>query len=187
MTNDATSSTTGTRSDDLLLQFIFSNVNDWLKFGEAKNGAIFTFDSALMVAMLSAYPLDKLRPLSSYVHVCLTLALLFLVASAFFSLLSFLPKLSIPVSSDETIRADDNILYFGHLKNYTPDGLLVRLEIDSGNQTKLQRDFAVQIVTNSQIAWRKYRHFSISAWLLLGALLSPLLSAAICAIVALIE
>ncbi|MCP4218773.1 MAG: hypothetical protein GY765_29345, partial [bacterium] len=37
------------------LKSIFANVNDWLKFAEAKNAALVAFNSAIIFAVLSVF------------------------------------------------------------------------------------------------------------------------------------
>ena len=68
---------------DELLEKIFSNVNSWLNFAEAKNAANVGFVVACLAAIFSLEDMNALL-----YTICF-----FLVISGMFSLISFLPKL----------------------------------------------------------------------------------------------
>lgn len=73
---------------DELLEKIFSNVNSWLNFAEAKNAANVGFVVACLAAIFSLEDVNALLLNALLYTICI-----FLVISGMFSLISFLPKL----------------------------------------------------------------------------------------------
>jgi hypothetical protein len=95
------------------------------------------------------------------------------------SLMSFLPRLRVPWSlPKKRIDDSDNLLFFGHIANYTVEGYLSALaksfETGAAIPSKLEKYYAEQIIINSQISLYKFRCFTLGIWLTLSAFLTPL-------------
>tara|TARA_R110002072_G_scaffold284396_5_gene448668 strand:+ start:1308 stop:1832 length:525 start_codon:yes stop_codon:yes gene_type:complete len=151
-----------------------TKTNDWLKFAEAKNGALIALDCAVMLGVL--------RVTSSIDEISLPLLLyvtsLFILSgiSLSISLASFLPRLKKPFwITISKKKESDNPFYFGDACKYSAHEYLQLLNIEGGSDNKRFLEKAAdQIVTNSKIAFMKYRLFTTAAWLFLSAILTPL-------------
>lgn len=158
------------------LSGIFANVNYWLKFAEAKNAALFAATSAMFFGIISlAQGFTNLpSELIAYLVVCE----IFLVVSAAFTLLSFIPRVKIPfITKLEKPVDDDNLLFYGDIAKYDAEAYLKKLvETNLDDTSKLERDYADQIIINSRITLWKYRYFNIAMWLTLSVIATPIMS-----------
>jgi Family of unknown function (DUF5706) len=165
------------------LRVIFQNVNEWLKFAEAKNAVLLAFSGTAMTATLAV--LATVQNLPNSLRVGLLGATVLLCVCAFFCAWSFLPKTNLEKilwSRSNSFQAmkpqvEDNLYYFGHLRKYNSATLL-----DSVNQGYLNgaaslpygkeaQDLASQIVVNASIAFRKYQFFTYGAYCLVISIL----------------
>ncbi|NJK53198.1 MAG: hypothetical protein HC849_16920 [Oscillatoriales cyanobacterium RU_3_3] len=161
------------------LTVIFHNVNDWLKYAEAKNAILLAFAGAGLTANVTLLTVAQNLPASLRFGLIISTSLLCLCA--FLCSLSFLPKtdlekiLWIRTSPSRRLALqsnDDNFYYFGHLRKYTPDELLGAInKLYLGDIIQLPyekecRDIAAQITVNSEIAFLKFRFFTYSSYLL---------------------
>ncbi|WP_310485136.1 Pycsar system effector family protein [Chamaesiphon sp. VAR_48_metabat_403] len=162
---------------------IFQNVNDWLKFAEAKNAVLLAFAGAGMTATLTV--LVSAQNLFNSLRWGLISATILLCVCAFLCILSFLPKtdlekiLRLRLSQSEQPKPEDNLYFYGHLKKYQAEELLDRL-----NQTYLSdspvsqpyskeaKDLAVQVTINSGIAFIKFEIFRYAVYTLAAAIIS---------------
>lgn len=159
---------------DELLEKIFSNVNSWLNFAEAKNAANVAFVVACIAAIFSFGDMNYLM-----YAICI-----FLIVSGICSLLSFIPYLG-----DKTMRKTclffkkrnkrvngDNLMFFEDIKSYFGKTYIeqvckVYLGEEKYNPTKYQRDLSNEIVYNSHIASRKYKLFKVAVYIDIAAFL----------------
>ena len=150
---------------DELLYKIFSNVNLWLNFAEAKNAANIAFVIAFTAAIFSLHNMN----------VILYTASILLIVSGIGSLISFLPRLGNKVSKNRYIffknkkkkETADNLIFFETIKEYSGDTYIEQLskkyfDENKYNPTKYQIDLSDEIVYNSDIVSRKYKFFKIS-------------------------
>src|SRR4028119_877820 len=102
-------------NDDL--KYIFTNVNDWLKFAEAKNAGLLALNVAATIGLLEV---DKklFDPLPSTYGILL---IAFCVSSAIciYSILPYLrwikSHVKLGASDFSTKKADLNVLFFGDI------------------------------------------------------------------------
>ncbi|MDO8587212.1 MAG: DUF5706 domain-containing protein [Armatimonadota bacterium] len=150
------------------LSYIFGLTNDWLRFAEAKNGALFAFSSASAMAVLSLTPYST-SGLSNGGALFLYSSVL-LMWSALLCLKSFLPQTNPKkVLSDRKCdkpSVEDNLYFFGHIQKYSPNGLAQAiaerycLQADYTPQdNKSDVDLAAQAIINARIASGKYSLF----------------------------
>lgn len=156
------------------LQYIFENINNWLNFAEAKNGALIAINASVIMGIVTD---DKIP------RNCIVVTLLILLAiSLFHSLLSFVPltgnmaekRLEYWCSKS---KAGRNLYLYSYIAkkyglndseyvNYYND-----LKQDAGLTTDTineDKKYLVQeIIYNSKIVCRKYGLFS-RALLFLG-------------------
>lgn len=176
------------------LTTIFQNVNDWLKFAEAKNAVLLVFSSSGVTAIVTLVTANP--KLSSLSTISLLIATFLLCISSLICALSFLPKTDINrflwvidnSSKKLTSQGRDNLYYFGDLQKYNPTELL-----DAFNKFYLKNrlktpydkewnDLAAQIIINSKITITKLRLFAFSLYLLItsiGFILTALIIAII--------
>lgn len=152
------------------LNNIFININDWLKYSEAKNGILFALNGGVIMGVVSL-----LGDSSFKVPIIINLVAVpcFLV-SLVVLLISFLPvvnKLIINTEQNETKNQDDiNLFFYGDLRKLNAEALLTKLynsvDLDiEGNISKLQQNLADQIITNSSITYNKLMFFRIALYL----------------------
>ena len=104
--------------------------------------------------------------------------------SAAICLASFVPCLSSDkFTDDDTALPAPNLIYFGDISKFTPDQYLeylgdVYTESTHDAISSIERDYAIQIVTNSTITVKKYRLFSIGVMFTLIGLAGPLFALA---------
>lgn len=141
------------------LKAVFENVCHWLEFAEAKNAALIAFNIAVVAAIMT---LNSISTISA-------LLILLCLSSVFVSILSFLPNVNLPDISRSP--HSNNLLYYSDIAQYSPEKYLAdfatkyyQIEIQLSKNLLLD-DYASEIVANSRIAVKKYRCFTIAAWL----------------------
>ncbi|MBS9393835.1 MAG: hypothetical protein HEQ29_12015 [Dolichospermum sp. LBC05a] len=166
---------------------IFQNVNEWLKFAEAKNGVLLAFSGAAITATITL--LATAQNIPNSLNFGLLLTTIFLCICALICSLSFLPKTNLEdllwlrdrqnkkSHSQDPIK--DNFWYFGHLQKYKPDELLEVLNEPyfkgSVDITKVEykeyKDIAAQITINAEIAFLKFEVFTYAIKVLIASIL----------------
>jgi hypothetical protein len=163
---------------DEKLQYIFSNINDWLKFAEAKSATLIACNGALIFGisrLISSFDING----GYLLYLIVISALCILSISICF--LSIIPSLSMPWDKKPSGVSDtDNLLYFSDIAKYTPlaylKALKDKLELKDSEFTGYQKDLSNQVIVNSVIADKKYRAFQKAIWLTLAAVMSPVLA-----------
>jgi hypothetical protein len=148
---------------------IFTLINDWLKYAEAKNAVILAFYGAAITAIITY--LSAVNTILVSIKLGLEISLAFFGFSSIFTIISFLPK----TDSDKyfwklfhksknmiTDTDNDSFYFFGHLRKYVdlknkqpnPDKLLdaitqYYLHQNSITYSKEARDICTQIINNS--------------------------------------
>lgn len=143
-----------------LLEKIFSNINDWLHFAEAKNAANIALVGAFITAIFNTENINIL----SYL-ICIIL-----VVSGVCSLISFIPRIEEKTDATEKKTAnneldEENLLFYENIKMYSANVYLRKIimmyfdnnkEIEIG---KYQIDLSNEIIYNSGIVSIKYTCF----------------------------
>jgi hypothetical protein len=149
------------------LDSIFKNVNDWLKFAEQKNAALLLLNGGMVWGVTRILNGTARVPDISY---WLNLSAYSLtVISALICIISFLPILQQSWFKPEETSTSDNCLYFAHSAKYEALEFLKLLAKKLGYENKktsftaFETDLAKQIVTNSEIAFDKYKRFRLAA------------------------
>lgn len=159
------------------LKDIFDNVNNWLKFAEAKHAMIIAFNSSLIFGLSNFY-----EKTNNTFSICclLLLAQTMLFISTVISVISFIPRLKIPdmgLFKLEPISANDNLLFFSHIAKYTTNEYYEKIKQfseDNKFNEKFDMQYVYQIIINSKITHIKFKQFEISSWFLISAFLTPL-------------
>jgi len=142
------------------LKYIFSNVNDWLKFAEAKHGGLILLNSAIIIGVISVLPDSKL--FDSYSAAA---SLAICGCSILISLASQFPTTS-NLLIGASNKANPNIYFFEDLSKMSLDGFLLeyRRSYPDFKPTASDENLVNQILVNSRIATSKFRTFKICCY-----------------------
>lgn len=160
-----------------LLESTLKQVVDWLRFAEAKNGALVAIGCATIFGVLRLY---STFPSGSALIELYVLSFTILVASSIIlSLTSFIPMTSPPFwITMPSIKEGDNPLFFGHACKYSKRSYLELFnqyrEFGPHKESQIELDICDQIVNNSKISFIKYRVFSYAVFCFLAGVLTPL-------------
>ena len=161
------------------LKFIFSNVNEFLRFAEAKNAMIIAFNAGSIYGISQTYALEIVKSWE-FMKVYMTISIVLLVFSTIISLLSFVPKLKI-IKKGFFSEDASNVLFFEYLKNKTSAEILKEVnDLKEESYSTFEKDIAEQIKQNSLIASRKYSYFTIAVWLTIAAYITFPLAGIFC-------
>ncbi|GAB3515855.1 hypothetical protein [Emticicia fontis] len=159
------------------LKYIFSNINDWLKFAEAKHGALITFNTAAIFGVLQLWGAStQYKELGIFIVIIFSLSILL-------SLYSFIPVFSSKVdcitdADFQTKKESLNILYFKDLHILNQNQLLELIANKCGTTetcTKFDINLARQIINNARITNTKFRFFSVAGFVTWSGVLSFIL------------
>ena len=159
-----------------LLENTLKQIVDWLKFAEAKNGAIVALGCATIFGVLRLYSSSSIESIliASYV----ASFSIFVATAIVLSLASFIPRVTPPfwIKMPKTEQAD-NPFFFGHACKYSKIKYLELFnrytESESNKESKLEVALCDQIVNNSRISFIKYQMFSTAVYLFLAGVLTP--------------
>jgi hypothetical protein len=171
------------KETDLMEQLkdISANVNSWVAFAEAKNGALLALDSGLALAIVSMV-LDRCMP--RLVLWYFYSAIGFTVMSLLVALLSFVPQSRPSQEKPGAKRERDNLCFYGDIAQYDRHSYLAALTaslaLTDAPENRLCGDLAGQVITNSRIAVRKYDYFTVAVRLLILGALTPPIGIAVC-------
>lgn len=166
------------------LTTIFQNVNEWLKFAEAKNAVLFAFSGAGITAIISL--LATAQELLNSLKIGLVLATSLLCIGILLCSFSFLPKTNLErllqirnkASRNSSHHQKDNFYYFGDLRKYSSTELLDALNSYYFESQVTQpykkewQDLATQITINAEITFLKLKLFTYALWCLIIAILA---------------
>ncbi len=152
------------------LNQIFSNVNRWLAFAEAKNGILLSLNGATIFGIVS-----NLKDASRPAYLSLTWVMIpFLIVTTMLLLISFLPitdlrfrKASRPTDHKTSTL---NLTFYGDIRRLDPRTYLTSLyQSVTGEAKQDLPDFELQmshqITNNAQICYVKFQWFKISCFL----------------------
>lgn len=167
------------------LQKIFTNVNEWLRFAEAKNFGLLSLNAAIVFGFTQTnFKEGSIIEMAGYY--------IFFP----FTILSFLPCLIslFPIVSkierktkdkkDKNIKifikkftnwidkedSFENIHFFGYLKDIDESTLEAKLQSKTGvtdSFSDYENELGTQILYNSRITWLKYQFFKMGAFFFL--------------------
>jgi uncharacterized membrane protein len=165
------------------LKEIFGYVNSWLSHAEAKNGAIVVLNGACIMGIATLL-LGKDNNINNLLRIYLIVTLVILLLSTGISLISFFPMTSKFEDKGDNDNQNSIFLFYGDIakcknsrqyvlsiyKNYFNDSTKRQDDI-----TRLEDDYAKEIIYNSVVTVRKYNCFKISLILTVCAFISPLI------------
>ncbi len=144
------------------LKYIFANINDWLKFAEAKHAGLIILNSGMIIGLLSCYTNINhllIKPVTLTGTTAVGLSILLSLFSQF------------PVTQNIIFQKKDvtnpNLYFFGHLSNFdvTSFSDLLKQRIDNFSPSKFDNDIMNQIIINSKITQTKFTLFKYASYL----------------------
>lgn len=164
---------------DVKLKEIFENINNWLKFAEAKNATLIAGNGVIIFGIIKC-----LKDLADYPYFIYYLCFVIILLSLSFiiALISFIANIKLPKYLFKEIdNKNNNLLFYGSIQNYNEKSYLEELTKSLGisNSSILENKFclmyAQQIIINSKITMRKFELFNIGLKITLFAILSPII------------
>lgn len=166
------------------LQKIFTNVNEWLKFAEAKNFGLLSLNAAIVFGFTQTTFQDGSIIQKAGFYVFAPFAL-FSFLAALISLFPIVSKIEKGAYAKSWINKFcnwidkeekfENIHFYGFLKDIEEPEFETKYlnKINSTDTfTQFEKELATQILYNSRITWLKYQLFKIGAFFFLaGAIL----------------
>lgn len=164
------------------LKEIFSYVNNWLNFAEAKNGAIIGLNGACIIGLFSIL-LKTDYDIQFWAKIYILITIILLILSTGFSLFSFFPMTSKLKNDQDNNNQNQSpiLLFYGDIAKFKDSRKFVMELYNSYLEnstktiediTKLEDDYAKEIIYNSMITVRKYKYFKISLILTISAIVS---------------
>lgn len=162
---------------------IFNNVNDWLKFAEAKNFGLLTLNAAIIFGLTQiTFSNDSVIKIVTF---CVFVP--FLILSFIPCLISLFPIVTMIESKNkngkirnsmkfisylsnliDTEKSFENIHFYGYLKDIEKEEFETKFLEKTGSKDMFsifERELVTQILYNSRITSLKYRFFKIGAFL----------------------
>lgn len=152
-------------NDDL--KYTFNNINDWLKFAEAKNVGLLAMNATIVIGILQG---DS--TFSSSMKFFEGFMIILFCISSCISLYTVLPVLNNWFKLYKKLNQNEfnlqknslNALFFGDITKLSSDQFIELFEYKHNITLSLaEKDFANQITINSEICWQKYKLFSFAA------------------------
>ena len=150
------------------LKFAFSNVNDWLKFAEAKNAGLLALNLASIIGLLqSASSFTNIKALYGILITIFCISSLICVYTII-PLLNKLFRLYKKLDDSEFTAQKQrlNYLYFGDITKLSPEQYieLYKNKNASASISQIDYDLALQITNNAEISWQKYVIFRVACY-----------------------
>lgn len=164
-----------------ILSASLQRVIEFLKYAEAKNGALLTLASVWGLAVINVLVTEK--PISPHYKAALSLSLPFIIGAGMIAILSFVPRMHLArfLGGRRAGPHLPNLLYFGDVRKLTVAEVERQFQEryfptnERAMTDSYLRDISVQIGVNSQIVRRKLVYFSIGLWFMALAVVVPLI------------
>ncbi len=163
------------------LQQISSNVQESMRFAEAKNAALITFNGAALYVLVEGH--DYLPAIIQEYWIFNATVL---IVGITLSIIAFLPSMGSTTKPPSKIKLSTwqshkkmGIFYFGHIRKCGAEEYLARVYEFYDQKLKepiprAELDLSQQAITLSRITRHKYVFFSIAGHLTLVALILPI-------------
>lgn len=144
------------------LKYIFSNINEWLKFVEAKHGGLVVLNAGLVIGIFSSFSSIQAFIFTPTVLIgitCFGISVLLSIISQF------------PVTQNVFYKKKEilnpNLYFFGHLSHFDIQMYIDEIKKVDRNfsPTKLDTDLINQILVNARITQTKFGYFKFASYL----------------------
>ena len=144
------------------LKYIFANINEWLKFAEAKHGGLVVLNVGLLVGILSSY--DKIH--TFLIKQAVLTGIICFGVSVFISIISQFPKTQNLFYNKKKVD-NANLYFFGHLTHFDLKSFIHEFKKADANfvPTKLDNDLINQILVNARITQAKFTLFKYASYI----------------------
>ena len=144
------------------LKYIFANINDWLKFAEAKHGGLIVLNAGIVVGIWSNY--SNIQDFL-FKSIILISTICFGI-SVFLSITSQFPVTRNTFFNKKTIE-NPNLYFFRHLSHLDAQSFIDEFrKVDSAfTPSKFDTDLINQILVNARIAQAKFGFFKFASYL----------------------
>ena len=144
------------------LKYIFANINEWLKFAEAKHGGLIVLNAGLVVGILSSYTNIQnfiFKPTILIGTICFGI-------SVFLSIISQFPVTQ-NIFYNKKVITNPNLYFFGHLSHLNNQIFIDEFKkVDTDfTPSKFDADLINQILVNARIAQAKFGFFKFASYL----------------------
>ncbi|MEW5846333.1 MAG: Pycsar system effector family protein [Bacteroidota bacterium] len=144
------------------LKYIFANINDWLKFAEAKHGGLVVLNAGLVVGILSSY-----SNIQNFIYKpTILIGIICFGISVFLSIISQFPVTQYIFHNKKAIQ-NPNLYFFGHLTHLDSQTFIDEYKkVDTSfAPSKFDTDLINQILVNARIAQSKFVFFKFASYL----------------------
>ena len=160
---------------------INENIQEALRFAEAKNAALITFNGAALYVLI-----EGREVLPSFAQEFFHILAIVLIIGITLSIIAFLPNMNPAKKQITKVTIDEwnerkkfSIFYFGHIRKFGNEEFLAKIYSHYGEKltepiNKAELDLATQTIIISRITRHKYVFFSIAGHLTLIALIIPI-------------
>lgn len=177
------------RGDNLIkdveakLKGIFDDVNKWLTFAEAKNGAMIALNGAILAGLANIlFNKDFNEYFNIWVKMILYISVACTAAAIVILLISFLPQLSVFKGMDVSCDEECVLIYYGDIAKYKNEKQYIKhiyhyyFNIDKSEDelSKIEIDYGKEIIINSSIAVKKLKWFKLALKFTISAVITPI-------------
>ncbi len=152
---------------------IFQNVNEWLKFAEAKHAGMIVLNSGIIFGILSIY-----KDYKTIIDWRLILTIIIVIGvSIILSLISLFPITKNEAKNKQT-NVTPNLFFFGSLSKLSEIELKNELLKSNPNYQfdRFEEDLMNQIIVNAIITTKKYKLFKFAIWFTTVGLVLPVIT-----------
>jgi hypothetical protein len=153
------------------LKDIFKNVNEWLKFAEAKHAGLIVLNTGAVFGILTSYKDYK----QHIPWIMVLIIFFFLGLSMAITLISLFPKTGNKIDPKKKPQ-NPNLYFFGSLSQLDVNDFKTEIGKSNPNYNfnRLDDDLINQILVNSSIATRKYKLFKLATIATIIGISTPL-------------
>lgn len=143
------------------LKYIFSNINEWLKFAEAKNGGLMVLNTGLVVCILSSYNNIQnftYKPAILIGIICLGISLFLIIISQF--------PITHNILYNRNKVKTPNLYFFEHLSHIDKETFITEFKKVNTSfiPSKFDTDLINQILVNARITNAKFNFFKFASY-----------------------
>jgi hypothetical protein len=145
----------------LELKYIFANINEWLKFAEAKHAGLIVLNAGFVVGILSSY-----ANIQDFIYKpTIIIGIICFGISVFLSIISQFPVTQNIFYNKKEIQSP-NLYFFGHLSHFDNQTFIEEYKkVDTKfSPTKFDTDLINQILVNARIAKAKFVFFKFACY-----------------------